>query len=293
LVANGVDQVERAKFEKLQSSVPDQVKVLYQDRNLGYGVGANLGLKHLLDDFSCDLLAVSNDDVFSTPGMLSELVCGIEELKRAGHRPGAIGPVSNYVHGPQRVDLGQPTSFDELLFRVEGRHPVTANSVTETDILRGLFLLFDPECLKVVGGFDPRFGLGNFEDADHNLRCRLAGFSLWIADGAFLYHKGSQTFHKLGIDYETSMLRTRDLFWEKWQVSNDDDALALETVPEGVELYVSLAPPSLDGPKLVLGSEQIDVIHQATRLEFGVWVSQQLKGHSKETRQAIVDLLAA
>ncbi|MBV6458197.1 MAG: hypothetical protein HONBIEJF_01322 [Fimbriimonadaceae bacterium] len=293
LVVNGVDDLQRAKFEKLRATAPKQIEVLYQPRNLGYGVGANIGLDHLAHRGDCEFLAVSNDDVFATPGMLSELVCGLIELQKSGLKPGAIGPVSNYVHGPQQVDLGETSSFDELLFRVEGRHSQTANSVSQTDILRGLFVLFDQDCLAEIGGFDPRFGLGNFEDADHNLRCQLAGYSLWIADGAFLYHKGSQTFQKLGIDYEQSMLRTRDLFWEKWGVASDEDALSLRAKPEGVQLFVPLTPPTSSGPKLILGPQEIDVFSQATNLEFGVWVSQQLRGKGISEREAIAKILDA
>jgi len=293
LVANGVDDIQRAKFEKLKATAPKQIEVLFQPRNMGYGVGANLGLDHLVRRGDCDYVAVSNDDVFATPGMLSELVCGLSELRNAGMKPGVIGPVSNYIHGPQQIELGETSSFDELLFKVEGRHPQCANSVSQTDVLRGLFLLFEPECLSEVGGFDPRFGLGNFEDADHNIRCQLAGYTLWIADGAFLYHKGSQTFQKLGIDYERSMLRTRDLLYEKWGVSSDDEALALQIKPDGVDLFVPLGALNPNGPKFCLGAEEIDVFSQATNLEFGVWVSQQLRGKGIATREAIAEVLAA
>ncbi len=61
-----------------------------------------------------------------------------------------------------------------------------------------------------------------------------------IAAGSFFYHKGSQTFQRLNIDYQKSIDDNQVIFCSKWGVDRLEDAFILNSVPEGVSLYVPL-----------------------------------------------------
>ena len=61
-----------------------------------------------------------------------------------------------------------------------------------------------------------------------------------IAAGSFFYHKGSQTFQRLNIDYQKSIDDNQVIFCRKWGVDRLEDAFILNSVPEGVSLYVPL-----------------------------------------------------
>lgn len=74
------------------------------------------------------------------------------------------------------------------------------------------------DVLDAVGGFDPVFRIGNFEDDDYSLRVRLAGRTLWICDDSFIHHFGHRTFAILPDDYDALMTENGTRFAAKWDV---------------------------------------------------------------------------
>jgi hypothetical protein len=163
------------------------------------------------------------------------------------------------------------------------------SSATQAIQLRGLLLLIHPDCLEAIGGFDTRFGMGNFEDDDLNLRARLAGFTLWIADGAFAHHYGSTTFRKLGLDYEGNIARNAESFLRKWRLHSLEEWGRLCEPPEGVSLRESLEPVGKGerALRIRINGEPVDLIRQATDIEFGVWVASLIRGLPPEARIAV------
>lgn len=245
IVANGCEPDELRTIEPLLDLAPGRVQIACLSENRGFAEGANAGLEALVRTAPADLFGVCNDDVELAPDCLAEMSQAFLELERLGHRPGALGPVSNDVHGPQRVELPSPAlaeSWDYVAWLRRSGH----QSVRQTVQVRGLLLLWSPACLEAVGGFDRRFEIGNYEDDDHNVRTRLAGFTLWIADGAYVHHHGSRTFRRLRLDYEELSRRNGDRFLQKWGVGNYEDAFRLERCPSGVALYEPLAPAPAD-----------------------------------------------
>jgi hypothetical protein len=59
--------------------------------------------------------------------------------------------------------------------------------------------------MDAIGGFDPAFGLGNFEDLDYSLRARAAGFDCAVAQDVYIHHHGSRTFELLDVDWDRQM----------------------------------------------------------------------------------------
>ncbi|HMS54993.1 MAG TPA: methyltransferase domain-containing protein [Fimbriimonadaceae bacterium] len=203
---NGSNESTKQKLRDLSKAMPSMVQLIESETNLGYGQGANRALHVLLNE-NLDFYGVINDDVVPAVDCLNEMVNAMLQLRSQGLNPGMIGPVSNNVNGLQQVDIGAFNDIRSMHFRAETWHRQHHNSADQAIQVRGLFLLMTPECLDAIGGFDPIFGIGNFEDDDLNLRCRLAGYSLWIARGAFLFHHGSKTFTDLKVDYSANIQR--------------------------------------------------------------------------------------
>lgn len=82
-------------------------------------------------------------------------------------------------------------------------------------------MLIKRAVVERIGGLDPRFGLGNFEDDDFSLRARLAGFESWIAEDCFVHHFGSRTFAGAKINYEESLRKNWSLFKRKWGIPEE------------------------------------------------------------------------
>jgi len=114
----------------------------------------------------------------------------------------------------------------------------------------GFCMLIRREVVSLIGGFDERFGIGNFEDYDYCLRARLAGFRIVVVDDCFVHHYGSRSFAGNRIDYASLMDRNYALFRQKWGLP--DGPAEARTIRLGNLLarpfdpardYVPLPPP--------------------------------------------------
>lgn len=292
VVANGSSPEHLAGLRQLETDLPHIVHVIELEKNIGYGMGANAGLDYLWQEGWFDLFGVTNDDVLPAADCLCQMAIAMDELKKSGQKPGIIGPVSNEVAGSQRVDIGSYSNYHEMLDLAELYHREHHSVGTQVMQVRGLFWLVDPDCFSEVGGFDPRFGNGNFEDDDYNLRCRLAGYSLWIAEGAFLHHQGSATFGELGVDYDNCIQRNLSLMLEKWGLGRFEQAFAIEAAPNGVSLHIPLtAKPISSGYTFKINHEMLDLVHQASDIEFAAYVMNTLQRMPREARVGVIESL--
>lgn len=292
VTANGCNAETINAMRNFQATGPLSIEIIEREENEGFGVGCNLALGKLREGGHCDYYGVINDDVIPTTDCVCEMVVAMEQLERAGLTPGVVGPVSNAVNGKQEVEIGGFTDFKSLIERADEYHRRHHSSVTQVVQLRGLCMVIHPRCLEAVGGFDPIFGIGNFEDDDHNLRCRLAGYSLWIADGAFLYHRGSSTFRRLGVDYAANIEQNCSRMMRKWKLDRLEDWLTMALSPEGVSLRIPLeTEPIKDRFEIQLNGEALDLISEATEVEFAGWVMYKLKDQPRQMRQRIIELL--
>jgi GT2 family glycosyltransferase/SAM-dependent methyltransferase len=292
VVANGCDEANLGQLRSLQAELPYIVHLIEEPTNIGYGRGSNRGLEHLWQEGYFDYYGVSNDDVYPSIDFLPQMVVAFNELRKGGHKPGVVGPVTNEISGAQRVDIGAYSNIAEMQELARLWSKEHHSGATQTVQVRGVFILIDPDCLSDVGGFDPRFGMGNFEDDDHNLRCIQAGYTLWQVDGAFLHHMGSSTFKDLSIDYTLNMDRNLNLILEKWGVESFE---ALWAQPaENRNVYIPLtakAPES--GCVIRINGEPVDLISQASAMEFAAYVMRELQGKDREARFAVVEALKA
>lgn len=292
IVNNGSRLEETEALKKLQQDFRSQVHLLNLTNNIGYGIGANTGLDYLWQDGWFDYFCVSNDDVVPAVDCLPQLVSAMAELEESGVNPGVIGPVSNNISRNQLVDIGEYSTYAEMIDRAELWHRDHHSVGTQVSQLRGLFMLISPACMSDIGGFDPRFGIGNFEDDDHNLRCRLAGYTLWIAEGAFLHHTGSSTFDEMKVDYDANIQRNLQLICEKWGFADFAEFLTLEQKPENIELFVPLsASIEPSGYTISHHGEVIDLIRQASDVEFAAYIHNRLQSRGREARLAIIEAL--
>lgn len=205
--------------------------VIHTGQNLGFAGGVNRGIEHA----SGHILLLNSDTVMPRE-WLEPLV---DALRRAPD-VGMVGPRSNCVSGPQQIDGLEFQSFDEIDAYARALREQHAGRVQVVNRLVGFCLLIRDEAAAAVGTFDERFGIGNFEDDDYALRVRRAGYSLCIAEDAFVYHYGSRTFHGMGItgeDWQALLHENEAKFKSKWQesqhVARELNARARECLQKG------------------------------------------------------------
>ncbi|QHM16479.1 Putative glycosyltransferase EpsH [Bacillus subtilis] len=186
------------------------IKAIFNKMNEGFAKACNQGLEVASGD---NILFLNNDTVV-TNQWLEPMI----KLLYQDDKIGMVGPVSNYVSGPQQVPVNY-TNVEEIedfsrlyCLQQRGRSKAVLRLV-------GFCLLVKKKVLDQVGGFDERFVGGSFEDDDLSLRVLQAGYQLKIALDSFVHHHGHATFTG-NPDLSISQLyeENRKRFIDKWKV---------------------------------------------------------------------------
>ncbi len=206
IVDNGSDDATHAVLEGLAAE-GDDVRIIYNGRNLGFGGGMNVGMLHARGD----VVVLLNNDVVVTQGWLEDLI-GALELRRT---VGCTAPRSNHVASSQIVSA-EYADIDAMRgFAAERRRKFRGQGYT-VDRVVGFCLCLDRRLIDEIGGFDPLYGIGNFEDDDLSVRIRAAGWGIFICDDVFIHHYGSVSFKANSVDYRNLMETNWTAFNRKW-----------------------------------------------------------------------------
>ena len=179
--------------------------------NLGFGRGFNIGLQ-LIDT---PYFVISNSDVVVTQDWLTTMINHISADKELA----ALGPVSNYVSGPQLIRGGTYNDETTLNSWARERLQYVVDPLTYFHRIVFFFTLFKSEVLSKVGVLDERFEIGNFEDDDYCLRIKLSKLKTAFDNMVFVHHYGSRTFAHNKIDYAKIMEENEKKFLMKWNLT--------------------------------------------------------------------------
>lgn len=227
IVDNGSTRERAAELRKIEAELPGRVRVCRSEQNRGFAAACNLGISETKSPW----IAVLNDDTRCASRALTRLV----RAAQASPMSGLVAPRSNYVKGRQLLDASVFQGADLDAEDVEGVQSLATHRATglveDVEQLSGLCLLGTRESWTELGGFDERFGAGNFEDDDLCLRARRGGMRLLVVHDSYVWHEGNATFRSLGIDYDAQMREQERIFVQKWSGS----ALALAERAESRE----------------------------------------------------------
>ncbi|SDS42312.1 Glycosyltransferase, GT2 family [Paenibacillaceae bacterium GAS479] len=184
-------------------------KTVLNPGNEGFAKGCNQGLA-LAEG---DTVLFLNNDVVVTPGWLTAM----HRLLESEPLCGMVGPVSNYVSGPQQVHAGYGPGLAGLEAFAAERSRVWHGHFWELPRLVGFCLLLRRSLALELGGFDERYGLGNYEDDDLCMRVRNGGWRLLTACDSFIHHYGHVTMNSLEeFDLPKLLERNKAIANAKW-----------------------------------------------------------------------------
>jgi GT2 family glycosyltransferase len=174
--------------EKLAADFPE-VKLIRSDGNLGFPGGNNLAIRESLAG-SADYLLLLNNDTVVAPDFLSHLVnvaesnpaIGIVDPKILYFEP---GDRIWYAGGDYRPGRGLATTRG-----VHQRDSKKYDTTEEVSFATGCAFLIKTNVVRQIGLLDEVFFLG-FEDLDWCIRARAAGFMIYYAPAARVWHKDS------------------------------------------------------------------------------------------------------
>jgi len=192
-----------------------RIKIIKNVENLGFAAGNNQGMAAARGDY----ILLMNNDIVVTPGWLEQMVSCAERNSKSG----IVGPMSNYVSGPQLVEnvpynIKTLEGLDGFATKFSDQYGGKTQRILR---VVGFCMLIKRAVINKIGGMDGRYGLGNFEDDDFSLRATLAGFESWIAEDCFIHHFGNRTFIGAKIDYRESLHKNWEIFKEKWGMPKD------------------------------------------------------------------------
>ena len=192
----------------LRSIDDPHVRVIYNEKNLGFGAGNNIGMAAAIGDF----IVILNNDVLVADGWLEALLRPFRSMRAVG----ITAPRSNSVSGHQQIPNAR---YDDeaamLAFAAERARRFTGRGYY-TDRAVGFCLCVPKMLVEEIGGFDERFGVGNFEDDDLCMRARAAGYKIFVCEDAFIHHFGSRSFVANNVDYAATMRTNWAYFATKW-----------------------------------------------------------------------------
>ncbi len=185
-------------------------RLIENQQNLGFPKGCNQGIETSRGEF----LVLLNNDVVVTRDWLAGMLETLQSVPDVGF----VGPMTNNVIGRQKIS---GTGYDSLSglpnyaakFRSSNRY-----RRIESARVVGFCMLFRRTLAELIGLFDERFGIGNFEDDDLCLRAELAGFRNIIAGDVFVHHYGSKSFTGNKIDADVLFRCNHSIFVAKWDL---------------------------------------------------------------------------
>jgi GT2 family glycosyltransferase len=146
----------------------ENVRLVQNSSNLGFGVACNQGASHARGEF----LVFLNSDVLVAPGWLAPLVG-----RGASVRVGAAGP--RFLDPDGTVQEAGPLLYRGGATSPHGRAEVDAQGSRRpriVDYVSAACLLVRRRAFDDVGGFDAAFGAGYYEDVDLCLALARCGF---------------------------------------------------------------------------------------------------------------------
>lgn len=175
------------------------IKIIQNDKNLGFAEGNNVGIRHALADKNTDMVLLLNNDTIVKPNFLNEMVF-----------------INADMIAPRMLDYNDHNKIDNLgIVLMSSGLPF--NRTRETQKLfcpSGGCVLYSRKLLESVGLFDDTY-FAYAEDLDLGWRARNQGFEAGYANNAIVYHKGSAIHGKLS---DFAIYHTyRNLIWTQFK----------------------------------------------------------------------------
>ena len=173
------------------------VRLIRNERNLGFAGGNNVGMRDALERRPDYLLLLNNDTVVA-PNFLSELV----RVAESDTQIGLLNPKIYYFEPPDRIwyagGIRKPWRVFPVHLGLRQRDDGSYNQTREVSFITGCALLIKAAVVRQIGLLDEVFFL-SFEDADWSVRASQAGFKQYYVPASVIWHKDSyDTTRNLG-----------------------------------------------------------------------------------------------
>ncbi len=193
---------------KLFLEEQDDIKVIFNESNVGFPMGCNIGIANAEETY--DILLLNNDTIV-TKNWLSNL----KKCLYSDEKIGAVGAVSNNGANLQGVDFTY-NNFDEMQNLASKNNISDVKKWEEKVCLIGYCLLIKREVMDQLNGLDEGYTPGYIEDNDLSLNIIKLGYRLMLCHDSFIHHYLGTSFRKDENKFNKIILKNRDYFEKKW-----------------------------------------------------------------------------
>jgi GT2 family glycosyltransferase len=212
IVDNGSQSETLARLERIAD-----IRVIANAVNTGFAYACNQGMAAARGTH----VVLLNNDVIVTAGWLEALIA----VQQTNPAVACSAPRSNRIAGAQQIDnVPYGDDLTALAEFAAQRAQALRGRWTREYRVVGFCMCLDRRAVTEIGGLDPLFGTGNFEDDDYSMRMRAAGYDIAVCEDAFVHHFGSVSFRANNVDYNAAMARNRARFAERWNVTYAGDS---------------------------------------------------------------------
>ena len=207
IVVNDAKNADIQYFKSLETKAID---VLYNEKNLGYAKGNNIGLRYLINVKNCDVIAISNNDIEITKKSVDHLIKKLYTSKNYG----ALAPVMLDTNGnkvPLRyIDLGYLRLFLRIFSSETKLDQKTQNNLIEHDgiidqtLLPGSFFAVSSTAMLEAGLFDENTFLYREEEI-LGRRLKRAGYKEGVVTA--ITYKHNHKYHDESIKKKEKSLK--------------------------------------------------------------------------------------
>ena len=219
-----------------------QIKVIQNQKNLGFAQGNNIGIRYALKN-NTDYIMLLNNDTLVEKNFLVQLIKAMEKDNEIG----IISPKIYFAPGFEfhkdrykNKDKGRVIwyaggllDWQNILASHLGVDEIDNgqyNKITETSFVTGCCMLIKREVFNKIGLFNPKYFL-YWEDIDLCFRAKKAGFKIFYAPQAKIWHKNASSSggagQKTSVYYQT---RNRLLFTFKYASLKTKLAILKESI---------------------------------------------------------------
>jgi len=211
LVDNGSKdnfQFPISNFQKIK------IHTVYNEENLGFAGGNNVGIKLALERGAEYVLLLNNDTIVEP-----DFLVGLVEEAKNDERAGIVGPLI-YFHDDKKIIWSAGGKITEHFMRGEligyqktdeGHYQVAE----QVAYISGTCLLIKAEVIKKIGLISEDYFL-YYEDTDWCVRAKRAGWRSLVIPQSKIYHKVSRSTQEFSYPYIYYHSRNGLMFAERF-----------------------------------------------------------------------------
>ena len=215
-------------YEEVYKKLPKDSVVIRSNQMTGFGDGANKVIK----SGNAPLVLFITDDIFIHDGAIESLLSRMEDM--------SIGQCGyKFIFPQDSIDNTRPAGMvqhvgmasnirGDMIHPLIGWSPDNPKCKISREVLAvtGASFIIRRQVFSRVGGFDPIYGRGYYEDMDLSFKVRANGFRVFVDVNAMATHGVGQTFKDLkeqipfqqnGMIFKSRWLKSIPYSeWEMW-----------------------------------------------------------------------------